>query len=94
MEKREKKEIPARIEDQLVGYVCDLCGKESSRSGYWGEGYNVDEPTVEIETGYNTPSGGSKTTRAYHVCPECFRGKLEPWLKEQGATPTEEHSGW
>jgi len=93
MQKREKKTIPERVEDEVVAYICDLCGKESRRGGCWVKDPNVNEPTVQIEQGYVYPEDSQVRIRRYHLCPECFETRLEPWLKEQGATPTEDSFG-
>jgi len=34
------------------------------------------------------------TYRHYHICPECFEGMLEPWLKGLGIKPTLEETVW
>jgi len=93
--------VPAKQEERTVSIVCDLCEKDfpqafDSYDGImWQGNYgDIQQTCVQLESGYGHLDGGRKTTRSYHVCIECFRTKLEPWLQSQGAKPTIEEIDW
>ena len=84
--------VPATTRRQLKLRKCDLCGKESGGRGdtEWDKGfYDVMETEVQIQLkmreGEAYPEGGWGTTAEIDICPECFRGKLIPWLQSEGA---------
>lgn len=101
MLKKEMVEIPAREQERVTSVTCDLCKREfSGATTTLGHNPGIEwletdgpgrmcETQVRIAAGTNdVDAGGERQTRAYHVCPICFVEKLEPWLREQGATPT------
>ena len=103
MLKKKSVTVPARQIEHVVSVICDLCGEVfigAETVGFagvkWpGDYYDTLETDVKIEDGHNYgEDGGQKTARIYHVCPECFKNKLEPWLKAQGAEPTVDEIDW
>lgn len=82
--------VPEKTESRIDKITCDLCGSKDE-GGYrdWGGGEgNIYTTTVELEEGYGYGDGGNVTTTEFDICPSCFKTKLIPWLKRQGANPT------
>jgi hypothetical protein len=82
---------PARETRMCVGRKCDLCGAES-RGVNWerkGGRFDVRETEVQVivrsQVGTSYPEGGAAVVWDIDLCPECFVGKLVPWLRSQGA---------
>jgi hypothetical protein len=78
------------------GMTCDLCGKESHFKSChtWGTThFEVQDVTVEWESGHSYPEDRYTLTKFVDVCPDCFRTKLIPWLESQGATIKERECG-
>ena len=74
---------------------CDLCGTESNADERWEKSDYVSGVTkVVMEERESNPPGGHLTETAYHICPDCFRGKLMPWLASQKASPSVSESDW
>lgn len=81
-----------------VKVLCDLCGKEG-RHGRWDCGnYEFDETELEVtvmsKKGKSYPEDYYGKKFVVDMCPECFREKLVPWLRSQGATIEEQEFGW
>jgi hypothetical protein len=79
---------------------CDLCGQsehdEHIRADPSGTGWSPDANRVS-ETHISWLDGhweradlsvGRVKRVEYHVCPTCFRTKLMPWFRSQGAKPS------
>ena len=86
--------ITEDVETDIAMIICDICQcKQVYDSPYaWDDdnGKGVADTKLYIEecvSDWPPDSEGTKTN--YDICPDCFRNKLMPWLKEQGATPTE-----
>lgn len=78
-------QVPATTHTVLEKTVCDLCGNRIPQPMQ----PNAEEVTVSHRTGhYGDYACGHLIT--YDLCRGCFHGKLMPWLKSQGAEPTEE----
>ena len=85
----------------LVKMTCDLCGREA-RAGQWHGSdhscWDVNETEVEVtvrsKEGQSYPEGGSGTEFVVDVCPWCFRDRLLPWLRSQGAHIEEREWDW
>jgi hypothetical protein len=92
MSQRTEKRSRTYDETVTVEVRCDLCGRTAPRPGHgqgtWGQyGGDVNEVTVSHRSGSSYPEGGSGETVEFDVCPDCFRDKLVPWLRSQGAEP-------
>mgnify|MGYP001570715513 CR=1 FL=1 len=85
---------------RCVSQKCDLCGRAARAPGERWEGglYEVSETevaiTVKCQEGESFPEGGRKTIYEVDICPDCFKGKLLPWFKGQGATVSEKEIDW
>lgn len=86
---------PATTREMNESVTCDLCGKIMRYAGVhvdgpveWAGGYEVKQTCVSIGDGCSYPECTHIEYRCYHICPECFKIKLEPWLMAQGAQPT------
>ena len=89
----EEKEVTetARI---FLKRVCDLCGRES-KDYDWSTGkFSVNETklsvTAKLTEGHAYPESGLGMDISIDLCPWCFKEKLIPWLKSQGARVEEE----
>ena len=95
MKIEKEKKVPARTEAVLDHIVCDLCGAKSDHNGDWVRRPSVAEVTVEFKEGANYGSDGvDLKTTIVDICPECFKGKLLPWLESQGAKSRVEEDNW
>lgn len=77
---------------RCVRLVCDLCKCEApdSERETWGEdSFKVAETTISLKEGSSYPEGGMGELLKFDICPDCFRDRLVPWMKSQGAEPTE-----
>jgi hypothetical protein len=74
---------------------CDLCGAESNGDENWAKG-NFEHATTSLQLDEREafPDGGHSKETVYHICHECFKGKLQPWLEQQGAKPTVGEADW
>lgn len=85
----ETRTVPARERRACVRRRCDLCGRESKGSDWDCGRYEVRETEVKVavrrKEGHSYPDGGSGTEYEVDLCPDCFKGRLVPWLRPQGA---------
>jgi hypothetical protein len=79
-------ETTKEVEDKTL---CDLCGIAIREHGY-----DVDSVTMEWEVGARYPEGADVECTGFDVCGDCFKNKVVPWMREQGATPRIEDRGW
>ena len=99
-EKTATRTIPQREDKYVESVICDLCGKvvkHPHRHGDctdWNNNFDVDATCVRHTTGYIYPECANLDHVDYHICPECFKNKLEPWLQLNGAQPTESSTEW
>lgn len=68
---------------------CDLCGFEAKNDNWDAYGYEFNRTKIEHEVGTAYPENTYGVRYRIDICPACFREKLVPWLKEQGATDVE-----
>lgn len=76
--------------DDADGLVCTLCGKTAENGDDWyldaGAGDRVRvRTTVSMETATGHEDGFSEVLTSYTICNDCFIGRLQPWLQQQGA---------
>lgn len=73
--------------NHLIKVVCDLCGKEN-QSTDWATGFH-EKDTVDVTVKQREcsiyPEGGTGTEYKIDLCPECFKDRLVPWLRSEGA---------
>ncbi len=91
--------VPEYVNRYLKARKCDLCGVESDSECWEAEScYHVNETEIRVEVrqkeGSNYPEGGSGTAYEVDLCPKCFKERLVPWLKSQGADINEEEWDW
>ena len=98
MIKYNKKIIPAREIDVVAEITCDLCGRVSQRHDWASSSYKINDTDIEVRIrqteGTNYPEGASGTEIKVDMCPVCFKEKLIPWLKSQGAKIEEKEWSW
>lgn len=94
----EKKIIPEHETEILVGRQCDLCGRRSKNDDWDAGMYDVNDTEIKVsikqKEGSNCPEGGSGTDIEIDLCPECFKNRLVPWLRSQGARIEEQEWSW
>lgn len=73
--------IPAKEVQDVDKISCDLCGAEIKPKRY-----DAEQVTINYRSGYECPDGGSGEETEVDMCSNCFKEKLIPWFKEQGAT--------
>lgn len=83
--------------DSLHRVTCDLCGT-SYPDERWGaeRSYVVRETSVRLKEGTidHDNNGGSHVETVVDICPGCFKDKLVPWLRSQGATVEPKEVVW
>jgi hypothetical protein len=98
----EKKTIQQNYE-QCVARECDLCHAKSPNPDGWENNwikgdYTLEETELTIavrhKDGYSCPDGGNGTEYEIDLCPKCFKERLIPWLKSQGATVERKDWDW
>ena len=92
----EKRTLPAHEYNHLVAVVCDLCKtKYTDRATNWGEkspSRTLDTKVYSAEESHDRDGGGYRKLFWFDICPACFRDRLVPWMKSQGAEPTIEET--
>jgi len=85
--KQVKSEVVTRLQRDICNRVAqDHLHRHTNR---WSTlDLSTNETTVMMRTGSDWPGGGSGEKVEIDICPDCFVGKLIPWVKEQGGTPT------
>ena len=81
MKLKENVTVAARTYIRRSGLQCDACGKKTEGDD-WGRDWNTSEVTISIATGESYPECGSKTTREWDLCPECFDAHIRPALEK------------
>jgi len=49
---------------------------------------------MKQKEGSNYPEGGTGTEYEIDLCPKCFKERLVPWLKSEGAAIEEKEWDW
>ena len=101
---REKMEIkglrvippqPEKTQEYIQKILCDLCkkteGKEGNDRVEWKTDwhYDIEHTSITYDSGSSYPEGTAIERKTFHVCPECWKTKLQPWLESQGGKYTE-----
>ena len=105
MRKYKKEKQTKTVDVTVMEFVkCDFCGADVpklSANGDWKNevdwttgGFEVCETEISFREGDSYPEGGNWITLRFDICPKCFKEKLIPWAKSQGAEVTEEESDW
>ena len=95
--KYETKSVTKSVE-MLVETTCDFCGRVA-KQGYWESScYDASDVQIEVtvkqEEGRNYPDSGYGTKYVIDMCPACFKNKLVPWARENGAKVDEIEWDW
>ena len=82
-----KKNKPITVVSKVV---CDLCGKTSKDPYSWStDAFYLSETEAKVQVrqkeGNFYPDGGWGTVYDIDLCPVCFKERLVPWLRSQGA---------
>ena len=94
-----KEEIVTFPKKTVISRKCDLCPAKSKSEEWESKGcYDVNETEISVEIrqkeGESYPEGGSGKKYEIDLCPKCFKTKLIPWLKSQGADIKQEEWDW
>ncbi len=88
MIKYKETKVPEHVDRIVESVSCDMCGRvykgAEALEGcvFWGAATcQLNNTSLYIRT--------KAGERHYHICPDCFELKLEPWLKRQGIRFTE-----
>jgi hypothetical protein len=87
----ETQQVPASTQEVCVRRRCDLCRTESNGSDWESGIYRVREDTdvgITVKYARNVwgyDGGGEVRKYEIDLCPACFRDRLVPWLKSEGA---------
>ena len=91
-------EMITREKQVLEKMVCDLCGRKADGGSWPADRYEMGETEIRViieqREGTNYPEGGWGTKFEIDVCPQCFKEKLIPWLRSQGAKIEETEWEW
>ena len=95
----EKKVVPERVTEMQAGLQCDLCGAKSKHRDDWAtENFEDSETEIKISgsqrEGTSYPEGGIGTEYEIDLCPKCFKERLVPWLRSEGAKIEETEWYW
>lgn len=96
-EEKTETKTETRTTNELVRLICDICGKEGSVWREWAPSlmYHDADTTIEYTFGTSYPDGGSSTKLVLDICPDCFTGKLVPWVESFGIGKVrEEYVDW
>lgn len=85
--------VPETIRKHLQYVECDLCKRQHTNE-WKSDSYDQIDIDINMRTGWSCPDGGSGENTSFDICPECFKNKLIPWMKSQGAEPTVEEWDW
>ena len=89
MVKRYEKQTKQVVHEVLVERKCDLCGRTAKTDDWEAGCYTVDETDIMVtilqKDGKEYPEGGSGTRIEVDLCPDCFKDRLVPWLRSEGA---------
>jgi len=84
--------------DHLVKLTCDLCRTEAKGGDWESSTYEVNEVEVQMtvrqKEGSNYPEGGSGEDYLIDLCPTCFKERLVPWLRSEGADIVQREWDW
>lgn len=73
----------------LVGRTCDLCGRQSKTQDWEAGRWDINETEVAVtitqKEGVSFPDSTYGTQYEIDLCPDCFKDRLVPWLRSQGA---------
>lgn len=98
----EKRLVPAseqEVQEVTVDTVCDICKQSLDKDK---QNYEVRDQVVQLRYrvavegswGTSYPEGGYGTTIKVDMCVQCFKEKLVPWLRSQGAPAEEVEYDW
>tara|TARA_Y100000310_G_C20654248_1_gene801176 strand:+ start:138 stop:416 length:279 start_codon:yes stop_codon:yes gene_type:complete len=70
----------------VVARICIPCIEGTILQIHYYDHEEVEcKMIIGHESGEHYPEGGSGECMLVDLCPDCFRDKLVPWLKSQGA---------
>ena len=67
--------------------MCDFCGL-STDNEWKQDRYDDIEVELDLKIGERFPEASFGKIISFDMCPDCFKDKLIPWAKTQGAEPT------
>ncbi len=87
--KTKEEQVILKRTEYVDKICCDLCGKEDKQNNWDSDScYDVQETEISWKTGFQYPEGGRGKDYSVDICPECFKGKLIPWVEGFGRNVT------
>lgn len=84
--------------ERVIEVTCDLCGRTANNLDWGGGSFEVNETEVSVtvrqKEGSSYPEGGMGTEHNIDLCPQCFKDRLIPWLRSQGAQISQTDWDW
>ena len=71
-----------------VTMTCDICGKAVNCDAWVVNDRSVVGTKVRMWEDYNYPENVTYKITEFHICPECFMGRLKPWIEKFGSRVT------
>lgn len=92
--------VPATTHKVIDKTICDLCKRETAGDNWEKSDWQVTN-TTNVSTRVSAKcnrsywgDGGEGAEIIIDLCPWCFRDKLMPWLREQGANIEVKEYDW
>lgn len=75
--------------DVIDSVTCDMCKHESGRGGWADDDFHHHIETSVSYRDYTSYPEDTYTDEeiTFDICPDCFKKRLLPWMKSQGAEP-------
>lgn len=81
--------IEATTKEVFQKTICDICKEDAEPVGW-----DVGEVEITMREGTSYPECGFGTNIEVHLCVECFKEKLVPFLESEGAVVNTEEWDW
>lgn len=96
MRKTKTVQLPPATEERFDALVCDICGKSTKLEDNWAKdpAQQLRQVRIQLVEGEYTYTGDHSRTTGYDVCPTCWRKKIVPFMRGQGAWPRVIDSQW
>jgi len=84
---------PERTIESHVGFFCDFCGADSTKTAAFRDG-DKDGATLRHSHKEVFPGTGSVSREVVDCCTDCWKTVVKPWLAEKNITPRIEEFDW
>lgn len=81
---------------RIAAIRCDMCGEADKGARItddgtvtWQKGiHDWVRTSLTLWEGYGSPEGVDLDIKEFHICVDCFKARILPWLQEQGVEPS------